>query len=349
VTAPDARAAQYDVVGIGNAIVDVLAEADDGFLDQHGLVRGSMALVDAERSDRLYQAMGPGVEMSGGSAANTMVGVASFGGTAAFIGRVRDDQLGAVFAHDIRAAGVAYEFPAATAGPSTARCLILVARDGERTMNTYLGASVELGPGEIDRDLAAAGKFVYGEGYLWDAPDAIAAMSEAMDAARAGGGKVTFSLSDSFCVDRHRREFAQLLRDRVDIVFANHDEICSLFEVDDFDKAVAKVEELLRSRTAALELACLTRGEQGSLLVTEAGAVAVPAEPTTVVDATGAGDLYAAGVLHGLARGLALEECGRLGSLGAAECLSHFGARPQVPLAEAVRTHAVQTHAARPG
>ncbi len=333
---PDAPA--YDVVGIGSAIVDVLSRIEDGFLDRHGLVKGSMALVDADQSHSLYEAMGPGTEMSGGSAANTIVGVASFGGSAAFIGRVRDDQLGAVFAHDIRAAGVHYDFAAATTGPATARCMILVSPDGQRTMNTYLGASVELGPNEIDLDLAAAGRYLYGEGYLWDAPEAIAAMTAAMDAARNGDRKVAFSLSDGFCVDRHRQEFRELVQDRVDVVFANSDEICSLFEVDDFDKAVDQLHHhLLRSPTAALELACLTRGEQGSVLVTDAGSVTVPAHATEVVDTTGAGDLYAAGVLWGLARGLPLEQSGQLGSLGAAECISHLGARPQVSLSELAR------------
>ncbi len=327
-------AGRFDVVAVGNAIVDVLTRVEDAFLEDHGLVKGSMALVDQDRSHHLYDAMGPGVEVSGGSAANTVVGVTSLGGRAAFIGRVRDDQLGEVFGHDIRAAGVHYDFPAATTGPSTARCLILVSPDGERTMNTYLGASVEIGPDEIDRQLAADGRFLYVEGYLWDAPEAIDAIALAMDAARDGGRRVAFSLSDGFCVDRHRKEFLDLVTHRVEVLFANEGEICSLFEVDDLDRAIEQLRQVTGEGSSVLELACVTRGAEGSVLVTADDEVEVPAEPAEVVDTTGAGDLYAAGVLHGLAAGDPLERCGRLGSLASAECIAHVGARPLVSLAE---------------
>lgn len=320
--------AAFDVVGIGNAIVDVLTHVDDAFIAAQGLVKGSMALVDADRSDRLYAAMGPGVEVSGGTAANTMAGIASLGGRVAYVGKVRDDQLGEVFAHDIRAAGVSYATAPATDGPGTARCLILLTPDAERTMNTYLGASVELEPGDVDAALVASSAVTYCEGYLWDAPAAKAAITAGMDAARSAGRQVAFTLSDGFCVDRHRREFSHLVGERVHVLFANETEICSLFEVNELHRAVDAVRGHCR-------LACVTRGERGSVLVTAEEAVEVPAHPVAlVIDTTGAGDLYAAGVLFGLTHDLDLETCGRLGSLAAAEVISHVGARPEVSLAD---------------
>jgi sugar/nucleoside kinase (ribokinase family) len=317
---------RYDVVGIGNAIVDVITHADDDFVAGHGLRKGAMTLVDEERAEALYAAMGAGIEASGGSAANTMAGVASFGGRAAYIGKVRDDVLGKVFAHDIRATGVAYDVPPGLAGPPTARCLIVVTPDAQRTMNTFLGISALLGPDDVDEDVVASASITYCEGYLWDVEVAKQAMRKAMAIAHEAGNRVAFALSDGFCVDRHRPEFLDLVEHSVDVLFANEAEICSLYEVDRFDEALARVRGHCR-------LACLTRSEKGSVLVTADEVHVVPAHPVDpVVDSTGAGDLYAAGVLHGLTRGLDLETCGRLGSLAAAEVISHLGARPQVPL-----------------
>ena len=313
----------FDVIAIGNAIVDVLAHADDGFLADHDMAKGSMQLIDEATAHQLYADMGPAIEASGGSAANTAAGVASLGSRAGFVGRVRDDELGEVFVHDIRAAGVEFRAPAATSGPATARCLILMTADAERTMNTFLGASSLISPGDIDEAFVASAEIVYCEGYLWDLPDAQAALTKGMDAARAAGGKVAFTLSDSFCVDRHRAGFLDLAEHRIDILFANEAEICSLYEVDSFDEAAAAV-------AGHCEIACLTRSEKGSVVITSDGQrVEVPAHPVEVVDTTGAGDLYAAGFLHGLARGDDLERCARMGSLAAAEVISHVGARPE--------------------
>jgi sugar/nucleoside kinase (ribokinase family) len=316
------------VVAIGNALVDVLSHEDEEFLDAHGMIKGSMALIDTERAEKLYGSMGPGVEISGGSAANTTVGIASLGGSAAFIGRVNADQLGEVYAHDLRAAGVAFSTPAADDGLPSGRCLIIVTPDGERTLNTYLGASAELSAADVDPDLVASAQITFLEGYLWDAPGAQAAFVEASRLAHAAGRKVALTLSDGFVVDRHRDSFRDLVADEIDILFANEVEICSLYEVDDFDTALARV-------LHHCELAALTRSEQGSVLVTEEGVTVVPAHPIPggrLVDATGAGDLYAAGVLHGLTAGYPLDRCGRLGALAASEVISHLGARPATDL-----------------
>lgn len=319
--------ADLDVVALGSAIVDVLAHTDDGFLAEQGVVKGTMALVDAERAESLYAAMGPGIEVSGGSAANTVAGVASFGGAAAFVGKVRDDQLGQVFAHDIRATGVHYDTPPATSGEPTARCLVLVTDDGERTMNTFLGASTGLGAADVDPALIERGRITYLEGYLWDPPEAIGALRRAIEVARHAGRKVAFTLSDPFCVDRHRHEFLELVAADVDVLFANEVEILSLFEVADVKEALERVRDLC-------EVTAVTRSEQGSVVVSGAETITVPAQPVErVVDTTGAGDLYAAGFLFGLARGEPLQRCAELGSIAAAEVISHLGARPQVPLA----------------
>ncbi|HYX45056.1 MAG TPA: adenosine kinase, partial [Acidimicrobiales bacterium] len=286
-----------DVVAVGSAIVDVLAGAEDRDLAALGLVKGTMALVDAERSDALYAAMGPAVEVSGGSAANTAAGVASFGGAAAFVGKVRDDQFGAVFTHDIRAVGVRFTTPPAVEGPATARCLVLVTPDAQRTMTTYLGAATGLAPDDIDDDLVARARFTYVEGYLWDPPEAIGALRRAMGVAHGAGRAVALSLSDPFCVDRHRHEFLGLVDDEVDVLFANEAEIVSLLETGSFDQAVAEVGE-------RCPLAVLTRGPLGSVVVSGSSVLDVPATPVPeVVDTTGAGDLYAAGFLYGLSRG----------------------------------------------
>ncbi|MEI7592056.1 MAG: adenosine kinase [Actinomycetes bacterium] len=314
------------VVAVGNAIVDVLTSADEAFLERHGMVKGSMQLIDEDSANQLYADMGPAIEISGGSAANTVAGIASLGGKAGFIGRVRDDELGDVFAHDIRAAGVSFETAAATSGPLTARCLILMTQDAQRTMNTYLGASSLITPDDIDADFVASADVVFCEGYLWDLPEAQAALVKAMDIARQAGGKVAFTLSDSFCVDRHREAFLQLAEQRVDILFANEDEICSLYQVATFDEAAEQV-------AGHCEIACLTRSEKGSVVITSDGQrIAVAARPVAVVDTTGAGDLYAAGFLYGLSQGHDLEHCAQLGALAAAEVISHTGARPEVEL-----------------
>ncbi len=320
--------AELDVVGIGNALVDVIGHGTDDAVAELGVEKGSMTLVDEERSAAIYSAMGPAVEISGGSAANTVVGVAAFGGAAQYVGKVRDDQLGAVFAHDLRATGVRYEVPPAPSGPSSGRCLVLVTPDAQRTMSTYLGASVHLGPDDIDPEVIQRGRVLYLEGYLFDPPEAQEAFRVAAQIAHDAGRTVSLTLSDSFCVDRHRDAFVDLVRNHVDLVFANEDEICSLFEVDEFDAAVGE----LRGHGA---IAALTRSERGSVVVTEDDVVTVAAHPpATLADTTGAGDLYAAGFLFGYSRGRELATCGALGSLAAAEVISHVGARPQADLAE---------------
>jgi sugar/nucleoside kinase (ribokinase family) len=323
-------AAQFDVVCVGNAIVDVIAQADEEFLTDHDMVKGSMQLIDDERAHSLYADMGPAIEASGGSAANTAAGLASFGGTVGFIGKVADDLLGEVFTHDIGAIGVHFERRPAGAGtPATARCLIVVTPDGERTLNTYLGVSSLIGPGDVDEGLIGSGQVAYCEGYLWDLEEAKAAIVKTMDVAHAADRKVAFTLSDSFCVDRHRADFLELTEQRIDILFANEAEITSLYEVDTFDAAADRVSK-------HCEIACLTRSAKGSVVITSDGhRHEVAARPVDrVVDTTGAGDLYAAGFLHGYTRGLDLATCADLGGLGAAEVISHIGARPEVSLAQ---------------
>jgi sugar/nucleoside kinase (ribokinase family) len=316
----------YDVLGIGNAIVDVLAPAEDAFLEAHGMAKGAMTLIDAERAEELYAAMGSGTEASGGSAANTVAGVAALGGRACFIGKVRDDELGSIFAHDIRAIGVDFHSAPATSGAPTARCLISVTPDAKRTMHTFLGACVDLGPEDVDEDLIAASAITYLEGYLWDPPGAKEAFIKAMGAARAAGRKVALSLSDGFCVDRHRDEFQDLVEHHVDILFANEQEITSLYEVDDFNAAMQAVR-------GKCDIAALTRSEKGAVIVAGDEVHVVSAEPIdAVVDTTGAGDLYASGFLTGLSEGRSLPECGRMAGIGAAEIISHMGARPEVDL-----------------
>ncbi len=322
--------AVFDVLGMGNAMVDVLSHAEDGFLGEQRLVKGTMHLIDEPRATELYAAMGPGIEMSGGSAGNTMAGIASLGGRGAFIGKVRDDQLGDVFAHDLKSIGISFEVPRATAGPATGRCLIFVSPDAQRTMNTYLGAGTNLTPADIDPDYVAGAKVVYVEGYLWDSEPAKQAVLKAFDAAHAAGRLTSLTLSDPFCVDRFRAEFRELVSERLDIVFANEEELKSLYEVDSFETAL----ELIR---ADAPIAVLTRSEHGSVVVRGDETYSVPAEPVEhVADTTGAGDLYAAGFLHGFTHGLPLDECARLGGVAAAEVISHVGARPAVSLASLV-------------
>jgi sugar/nucleoside kinase (ribokinase family) len=321
----------HDVVAIGNALVDVISHCDDAFLAAHGRTKGSMALVDTPTVEKLYAAMGPGIEISGGSAANTVVGVASFGGKAGFIGKTATDQLGEVFRHDIRAAGVTFETPPDGNGEPTGRSLILVTPDGQRTMNTFLGVSPHLGNGEVDAALIKSASILYLEGYLFDRDEAKAAFREAAKIAADAGRPVALTLSDPFCVDRHRAEFLQLVKKSVDILFANEAEVTSLYETTSFDVAAQRAK-------ADIEFAALTRSEKGSVILAGGEAIAVPAAPVAgVVDTTGAGDLYAAGFLFGVARNLSMETAGKLGSLAAAEIISHVGARPQVPLLELAR------------
>lgn len=315
-----------DVLAIGNAIVDVIATADDAFLTAEGLAKGSMRLIDADEATQLYGRMRSAREISGGSGANTASGIAALGSSVAFVGRVADDQLGQVFAHDIRAAGVDYLTPFADTGNPTARCLILVTPDAQRTMNTFLGASQDLTREDVDYDLVKEAGITYLEGYLWDPPAPREAMVVALEVARANGRKVAFTLSDAFCVERHRKDFRDLADGRVDILFANEVEICSLFEVADFDAAA-------RAIAGKLPIAVITRSEKGAVVLAGGQAIEVPAEPVSkIVDTTGAGDLFAAGFLHGLAQGRELSVCAQFGAIAAAEVISHYGARPEADL-----------------
>ena len=318
----------HDVVAIGNALVDVIAQCDDAFLAAHGRTKGSMALVDTPTVEKLYAAMGPGIEMSGGSAANTMVGVASLGGKSAFIGKTATDQLGEVFRHDIRAAGVTFDTPPAGGGEPTGRSLILVTPDGQRTMNTFLGVSPQLGSGEVSADLIRSGRILYLEGYLFDRPEAQEAYWKASRVAHEAGRRVSLTLSDTFCVERHREAWRLLVTDQVDVLFANEGEAMALYEVDTLD-------EVIRHVQAEVEITAITCGPRGSLVVHGDTVTEVPAHPVPkVVDTTGAGDLYAAGFLFGLTNGRSLEACGRLGSVAASAVLGHTGARPGLSLAQ---------------
>ena len=316
-----------DVLGIGNAIVDIIARADDDFLVQHQMTKGAMTLIDEARAEAVYDAMGPAVEISGGSAANTTVGVASFGGRAAFVGKVKNDTVGHTFIHDIRAAGVAFDTAPASDGPSSARSYILVTPDGQRTMNTYLGAAQDLHPNDIDIERVSAAAITYLEGYLWDPKNAKAAFLKAAKAAHDAKRTVALTLSDAFCVDRWRGEFLNLLRDgTVDLLFANEAELKSLYETADFDAAVVALRQDVRQ-------AVVTRSEKGCVIVNRKGGQAVRAFPVDrVIDTTGAGDLFAAGFLYGLSRGKDPVSAARLGGLAAAEVIQHIGARPQTPL-----------------
>ncbi|MBN9559168.1 MAG: adenosine kinase [Alphaproteobacteria bacterium] len=318
-------APRFDILGIGNAIVDVVAAVEERFLSKHDMRKGSMALIDDATAEALYRAMPPAQESSGGSAANTCAVAAALGAKVAYLGKVADDTLGTVFAHDIGAAGVHFPSTRLIGGAPTARCLILVTPDGERTMNTFLGACVTLGEADVDTALVADAAVTYLEGYLFDPPAAQAAFRLAAETAHRAGRWVALSLSDPFCVDRHRAAFRDLVRGHVDILFANEAELCSLYEQEDFMVAA----EAARRDVA---LAALTRSEAGSVVVQGGETVQIAAEPTSVVDTTGAGDAYAAGFLAGLTAGRSLAACGRIGSIAAAEIISHFGARPQTDL-----------------
>lgn len=320
-------ASTFEILGLGNAIVDVIAPSDDDFLLHHKLQKGAMQLIDEPAAERLYGAMGQTTVVSGGSAANTIIGAAQLGCSTAFVGKVKADPLGEMFTHDIRSAGVAFDSAPARDGAASARCLVLVTPDGQRTMNTFLGACQTLSPADIEPDLVERSQIIYLEGYLWDPPKAKKAFLKASDIARAAGRRVALSLSDAFCVDRYRDEFLDLIRTgKIDILFANESELHSLYETADFATALA----LLRDENI---LAIVTRSEKGSLVVSREETHAVKAPPIEkLVDTTGAGDLFAAGFLTGLVRDIPLPECARLGSLCAAEIIQHYGARPQADL-----------------
>lgn len=320
----------FDTTCIGNAIVDVIGKTDDDFLASEGLTKNSMMLIDKNRAEDLYGKMQSALEMSGGSAGNTAAGIASLGGKSAYVGKVRDDQLGAIFSHDIQAIGVTFETKKSTAGAATARCLVLVTPDAHRTMNTYLGACIELGPDDIDPAMIAASKVTYMEGYLWDPEQGKQAFRKAAEISHDAGQKVALTLSDSFCVDRYREEFKDFMRDGVDILFANEDEIKSLYQTENFEDALNEVRN-------QVDIACLTRSEKGSVIVNGGDYHEVSAEKNVeVIDTTGAGDLFAAGFLYGHTNGRSLSESGRIGSIAAAEIISHYGARPAVNLKEMI-------------
>ena len=319
--------ARFDILGIGNAIVDVVARTDDGFLSRHDMHKGAMRLIDAAQAEALYAAMPPGEESSGGSVANTCAIAAELGARVAYLGKVADDPLGAAFSRDIAASGVYFptgKLPAGTL--PTARCLILVTPEGQRTMNTFLGACIAFGEADVDTALIAESAVTYLEGYLFDPPAAQAAFRLAAATAHAAGRQVALSLSDAFCVDRHRAAFRELVAGHVDILLANEAEVTSLYEVNSFEEAMAAARGEVR-------LAALTRSEAGSVILRGDEMVVVAAEPANVVDTTGAGDAYAAGFLYGLTRDLPLAECGRIASLSAAEVIAHIGARRRRPAA----------------
>jgi sugar/nucleoside kinase (ribokinase family) len=326
--------AKYDVLGVGNAIFDVLVQTDESFLAQHQMTKGGMALIDEARALAIYEAMGPAVEMSGGSAANTIVGIANLGARTAFVGKVKDDQIGRLYSHDIRAAGVAFETGAASQGPATGCSYILVTPDGERTMNTYLGAAQDLTPDDIDPAQIAASAMIYLEGYLWDPKSAKEAFVKASKIAHDAGRQVALTLSDSFCVDRYRGEFLDLMRSgTVDLIFANEAELHSLYQTSDFDTA-------LKQLPRDVKLGVVTRSEKGCVVATGDKVTAVAASPIDkMVDTTGAGDLFAAGFMFGLVRGAGFENAGKLGALAAAEVIQHIGARPQTSLKALAQKH----------
>ncbi|MCZ4296980.1 adenosine kinase [Henriciella marina] len=328
---------RFDVVGLGNAIVDVFASVEDSFLEQHDIRKNGMTLIDEERADALVAAAPDGPQLSGGSGANTIVGISSFGGQAGYIGKVARDTLGDVFRKDMNDSGIPFDTPALEDGPATARCIVFVTPDGARSMNTFLGASVLFSASDVNEQMVKDAAILYLEGYLFDQEDAKAAFVHASELAQAAGRKVALTLSDGFCVERHRDSFLHLIKNHVDLVFANEDEALSLYQTDNFDEAVERMQ-------ADAGLAAITRSEKGSVVISPEGAVAVAAEPVDkVVDTTGAGDQYAAGFLFGVSRGLPLETCAKLGHIAAAEVISHYGPRPEVSLAELARKAGIET------
>jgi len=324
-------AARFDVIGIGNAIVDIIGRCDEAYLAKIDAAKGSMRLVGADDVKKIYTTMGPAMEISGGSAANTIAGVASFGGKAAFIGTVADDEFGKIFTHDIHSIGVTFDTQPIANGAPTSRSLILVTPDGERTMNTFLGISTSLNETQLNHQLIEESEILYLEGYLFDEPQAKQAFRSALKTAKKANRKVALTLSDGFCVDRHRNEFIELIRAGIDILFANESEIKSLYQTESFDLAAKTVSNDVR-------LAALTRSEKGSVIFADGKSIEITSEKIpAVVDTTGAGDLYAAGFLFGYSKGYELPICGQLASLAAAEIISHIGARPEVSLAELAR------------
>lgn len=321
---------KFDVLTIGNAIVDILARCEDSFLEDNTIIKGAMNLIDAERAEFLYSKMGPAVEASGGSAGNTAAGIAGFGGKAAYFGKVAEDQLGQIFQHDIRAQGVHYQTKPDGLHPPTARSMIFVTPDGERSMNTYLGACVELGPEHVEEEVVAEAKVTYFEGYLWDPPRAKDAIREAARIAHANGREMSMTLSDPFCVGRYRAEFLDLMKSgTVDIVFANKQELLSLYETEDFELALGKI-------AVDCKLAAITLSEEGAVIVRGKERVKIDAYAIDeLVDTTGAGDLFASGFLYGYTQGRSLEDCGKLGCFAAAEVIQQIGPRPMVSLKDA--------------
>ena len=318
---------KYQVVGIGNAMVDILAKAPDAFLEEAGIGKGIMQLIDMERAIDLYSRVGPAKEISGGSAANTIAGIAQLGGRTAYVGKVKDDQLGAIFAHDLRAQGADYETTLApkTAEDETGRCIVIVTPDGERSMNTYLGVTEFLSPDDIDDAQMSQAEWIYLEGYRFDGPDSHAAFAKAIDACKAAGGRVSLTLSDPFCVERHRDAFRTMIQDHVDLLFCNRAEMLSMYQTDDFDAALAKA-------ASEISIVACTDSEHGAHILSDGKRWHVPAQPTDIVDATGAGDLFAGAFLWGLVEGHDVETCGKMGNVAAAEIISHIGARPEADL-----------------
>ena len=324
----------YQIVGIGNALVDVLSHCDDAFLAENAIEKGIMQLIDMERAVALYSRIGPALEVSGGSAANTIAGAAQLGGRVAYVGKVTDDQLGRIFAHDLRAQGATYETRMAPAGndAETGRCIVLVTPDGERTLNTYLGSSEHLEADDIDEEMMALAEWIFLEGYRFDGPGSHAAFARAIAATKAAGGKVAITLSDPFCIDRHREAFAKMLREDVDLLFANRAEIGSMYETDDMDAALERA-------AAEVEIVVATDSGNGAYVISGADRWHVPAIPTEIKDATGAGDLFAGAFLWGLTNGHELETCTRMANIAASEVISHIGARPEANLMSLFQQH----------
>lgn len=324
----------YDVVGIGNAMVDVLSEATDAFLDSNGIQKGIMQLTDRDRGVELYSKIGPATEISGGSAANTIAAIAHLGGNTAYVGKVKDDQLGAIFAHDLRAQGAIYETPLAPADheAETGRCIVLVTPDGERSMNTYLGVTEFLAPSDIDPVQMEQASWIYLEGYRFDGPDSVEAFDKAIQACKGSGGQVSLTLSDPFCVERHRDAFRALIQDHVSLLFCNRAEILSMYQTEDLSEALEQAAD-------EVSIVACTDGSDGAHIMSGGSRIHVPAYPVDIVDATGAGDLFAGAFLWGLSRSVDLETCGKMGCLAASEVISHIGARPQEDLHEMFRSH----------
>nr|WP_245667548.1 adenosine kinase [Neptunicoccus sediminis] len=323
---------KYQVVGIGNALVDVLANCDDSFLSDNGVEKGIMQLIDTDRAAELYGMMGPATEISGGSAANTIAGIAALGGRTAYVGKVKDDQLGDIFAHDMRAQGADYNVPRSPKSEihETGRCMVLVTPDSERSLNTYLGVSEHLGPDDIDTEMMAEADWIYLEGYRFDGSESKAAFAKAIEACKSTGGKVSVTLSDPFCVDRHHQAFRDMIRDHIDLLFCNEHEMAAMYPADTLDESIAQAAE-------RVEIVACTVGAKGAIIVRNGERTEAPAEAAKVVDVTGAGDLFAAGFLHGLVNGRDMLTCGRMGCIAAGEIISHIGARPEADLGKLFR------------